>query len=91
MLWNTHIHLETQTEEVFIVGKMTRVPSEMTTNPQLRRNYVEKMGNFSLKKKKKREKNMITALYLYFFKQWIGLFININNSEKKNVVDLKNF
>lgn len=55
LLWNTHIHLETQTEEVFIVGKMTRVPSEMTTNPQLRRNYVEKMGNFSLKKKKERK------------------------------------
>lgn len=34
---------------------------------------------------------MITALYLYFFKQWIGLFVNINNSEKKNMVDLKNF
>lgn len=60
----------------------------MTTNPQLSRNYVEKMGNFSLKKK---EKNMITALYLYFFKQWIGLFVNINNNEKKNMVDLKNF
>lgn len=34
---------------------------------------------------------MITALYLYFFRQWISLFANISNNEKKNMVNLKNF
>lgn len=45
------------------------------------------MENFLWKK----EENVNTALYLYFFRQWISLFANISNNEKKNMVNLKNF
>lgn len=75
------------TKEVSIVGKRPRAPFEKTSNPQTQKKSCAENGKIFLKKKK----NLITALYLYFFRQWVGLFANISNNEKKNMVDLKNF